>query len=186
MIADNDKKVLLKLAKESIKYYFENRRTTTVEESGIEITYGMSQIMGGFVTLHLHGQLRGCIGEIFPTRELYKVVLERAVDSAFNDYRFSPLTVSEFNEIDIEISALSMPEPVDSWQDIIIGKHGMTLSKNGRSAVFLPQVATEQGWGIEETLTHLAMKAGLAPDDWRENCSFEVFEAIVFGDCPKT
>ena len=56
----------------------------------------------------------------------------------------------------------------------------MTLTKHGRSAVFLPQVAPEQGWGIEETLTHLAMKAGLPPDAWREGASFTVFEAVVF------
>ncbi len=182
MITDNDKKALLKLARESIKYYLENDRCATVDELDFEITPGMSEIMGGFVTLHLHGQLRGCIGEIFPTRELYKVVFERAVDSAFNDYRFRPLTAEEFDAIEIEISALSMPEPVGSWKDIIIGKHGITLEKNGRSAVFLPQVAPEQGWGIEETLTHLAMKAGLPADAWRENCSFQVFEAIVFSE----
>jgi AmmeMemoRadiSam system protein A len=181
MITDNDKRTLLKLAKESIKYYFENGKTADIEDLGMEITSGMCQTMGGFVTLHLHGQLRGCIGEIVPTRELYKVIVERAIDSAFNDYRFSPLTLSEFNEIDIEISALSMPEPVDSWRDIIIGKHGMTLEKNGRSAVFLPQVAPEQGWGVQQTLTHLSVKAGLPPDAWRADCSFEVFEAIVFG-----
>lgn len=185
MITDNDKKTLLQLARGSIKYYFDNGKTADVNELNFEITPGVSQIMGGFVTLHLKGQLRGCIGEIVPTRELYKVVIERSVDSAFNDYRFSPLTMSEFNEIDIEISALSMPEPVDSWRDIIVGKHGMTLSKSGRSAVFLPQVAPEQGWEIEETLTHLAMKAGLSPNAWKNNCSFEVFEAIVFDECPK-
>ena len=56
----------------------------------------------------------------------------------------------------------------------------MPLPQNERSAVFLPQVAPEQGWGIEETLTNLAMKAGLPPDAWREGASFTVFEAIVF------
>lgn len=177
---DDDKKRLLLLARASIKYYFENGRCADIEEVDFEITSGVSEIMGGFVSLHKCGQLRGCIGEIFPTRELYRVVLERAVDSAFNDYRFSPLIRPEFNEIDIEISALSMPEPVDSWKDIIVGTHGMTLKKNGLYAVFLPQVATEQGWGIEETLTHLAMKAGLSSDAWQENCSFQVFEATVF------
>ncbi|MDA3798010.1 MAG: AmmeMemoRadiSam system protein A [Kiritimatiellae bacterium] len=177
---DDDKKRLLMLARASIKYYLKNGRLASVKELDAKITPGMSQIMGGFVTLHKNGQLRGCIGEIFPTRELYKVVMERAVDSAFNDYRFRPLTDEEFDAIDIEISALSMPEPVESWKDIIIGKHGMTLEKNGRSAVFLPQVAPEQGWGIEETLTHLAVKAGLSPDDWESGCSFKVFEAIVF------
>ena len=62
----------------------------------------------------------------------------------------------------------------------MIGRHGMPLPQNERSAVFLPQVAPEQGWGIEETLTNLAMKAGLPPDAWREGASFTVFEAIVF------
>jgi len=68
---------------------------------------------------------------------------------------------------------------VASWRDIVIGKHGMVLTKGGRSAVFLPQVAPEQGWGLEETLTHLAMKAGLSPEAWREGAEFLVFEAQV-------
>jgi len=62
----------------------------------------------------------------------------------------------------------------------VIGKHGMTLSKRGRMAVFLPQVAPEQHWDLATTLTHLALKAGLDPDDWREGARFTVFEAIVF------
>jgi uncharacterized protein (TIGR00296 family) len=68
---------------------------------------------------------------------------------------------------------------VASWRDIVIGKHGMVLTKGGCSAVFLPQVAPEQGWGIEETLTHLAMKAGLPPEAWRDGAEFLVFEAQV-------
>lgn len=180
MITDSDKKKLLALARASIKYYLANGKSADIESLDFEITPGMSQIMGGFVTLKEHGQLRGCIGEIIPTRKLYKVVLERAVDSAFNDSRFPPLSAEEVDAIEIEISALSMPEPVYSWRDIIVGKHGMTLEKNGRSAVFLPQVAPEQGWGIEETLTHLAMKAGLPFNAWKEGCSFQVFEATVF------
>jgi len=58
----------------------------------------------------------------------------------------------------------------------------MTLEKAGRGAVFLPQVATEQGWTLEETLTHLSLKAGLPPDAWREGAAFTVFEAIVFSE----
>ena len=58
----------------------------------------------------------------------------------------------------------------------------MTLSKRGRMAVFLPQVAPEQGWTLEETLSQLALKAGLRPDDWRDGAQFTVFEAIVFGE----
>ena len=61
----------------------------------------------------------------------------------------------------------------------MVGKHGMVMTKGGRSAVFLPQVAPEQGWGIEETLTHLAIKAGIPPEAWRESAEFLVFEAQV-------
>ena len=57
----------------------------------------------------------------------------------------------------------------------------MTLSLNGNSAVFLPQVAPEQGWTLEETLHYLSMKAGLPPDAWKDpRTRFSVFEAIVF------
>jgi len=58
----------------------------------------------------------------------------------------------------------------------------VVLRKGSHSAVFLPQVAPEQGWGLEETLTHLALKAGLASNDWESGCEFHVFEAIVFGE----
>jgi uncharacterized protein (TIGR00296 family) len=74
---------------------------------------------------------------------------------------------------------------VGSAKDIRIGTDGVVLRKNGKSAVFLPQVAPEQGWGVEETLTHLATKAGLKPDDWKEGASFLVFQAEVFGENEK-
>ena len=181
-LSDTDKANLLKLARGTIEFYMKHNRKPAPDDIGTEITPGMKNIMGVFVTLHENGQLRGCIGEILPQRELYKAVIDRAVDAAVHDYRFQPVRAGEVTELHIEISALSPPKPVASWKDIIIGKHGMTLSKNGHSAVFLPQVAPEQGWGIEETLTHLAMKAGLPPDAWRKECRFQVFEAIVFSE----
>ena len=142
----------------------------------------MRKKTGAFVTLQMrsNGMLRGCIGEIEPFRPLYEAVAARAVDAAFRDPRFPPLSPGELSEIEIEISALTPPRPVKSYKEIEIGRHGMTLSKYGRSAVFLPQVAPEQGWTLEETLTHLAMKAGLKADDWREGAEFTVFEAVVF------
>ena len=69
---------------------------------------------------------------------------------------------------------------MESYADIVIGRHGIVLSKGLHSAVFLPQVASEQGWGLEETLSHLAKKAGLKANDWKSGCEFHVFEAIVF------
>lgn len=171
-----DKVGLLSLARHSIA-----RRIRSDEpELNLEITPPMQDIMGAFVSLHRHGQLRGCIGEIFPRRELYEAVADQAVNAAFHDPRFPRLSEDELAEVDIEISALTTPHRVNSQEDIEIGRHGIVLYKGSRSAVFLPQVAPEQGWGLEETLTHLSMKAGLAPDDWKSGCEFHVFEAIVF------
>lgn len=177
-LSASDKVGLLSLARHSIA-----RRIRDDEpELNLEITPPMQDIMGAFATLHKHGQLRGCIGEIFPRRELCEAVAEQAVNAAFHDPRFPRLSESELDEIDIEISALTAPHRVNSHEDIEIGRHGIVLYKGSRSAVFLPQVAPEQGWGLEETLSHLSMKAGLSPDDWQSGCEFHVFEAIVFGE----
>ena len=100
--------------------------------------------MGAFVTLQIGGELRGCIGEIFPRRPLFKAVMERAVDAAVNDPRFRPVGKAELPLLHYEISALTPPVPVASYKEIVLGRHGMVIEKNGRSAVFLPQVAPEQ------------------------------------------
>jgi AMMECR1 domain-containing protein len=72
------------------------------------------------------------------------------------------------------------PKPVASWREIVLGRDGMTLEKNGRFAVFLPQVAPEQGWDLATTLSYLSQKAGLPPEAWREGSAFETFQADVF------
>jgi len=102
------------------------------------------------------------------------------MNAALHDPRFDPVSPEETKDIKIDISALTPPRPVVSYRDIVIGKHGMTLKKHGRSAVFLPQVAPEQGWDLTNTLTHLAIKAGLPADAWKEGAEFTVFEAQVF------
>ncbi|OQA88965.1 MAG: hypothetical protein BWY31_00150 [Lentisphaerae bacterium ADurb.Bin242] len=180
-LSNAEKKTLLAIARESIDYVFQNRKTVPSDHFDARITEHMKKKMGCFVTLKIDDELRGCIGEIQPFRELYRAVMARAVDSAFRDIRFRPLTPEELRSVEVEISALTPAKPVNSYKDIVIGKHGMTLTKDGRSAVFLPQVAPEQGWNLEETLTHLARKAGLSPDAWKSpDASFTVFEAIVF------
>lgn len=181
-LTDEDKSRLLKLARGVLEDYVKNGKTATPETLGIELTPGMKRVMGAFVTLNENGELRGCIGEIFPRRPLYKAVMDHAVNAAVHDYRFRPVTADELPEIEMDISALTPPRPVDSYNNIMLGKHGMVLEKNGRSAVFLPQVAPEQGWNLEQTLSHLAMKAGLPADAWKDGASFTVFEAIVFSE----
>ena len=170
------------MARRSIEHALQTGRALPEDAFQAEATEKMRKKMGCFVTLNRRsdGSLRGCIGEIEPYRPLYRSVTARAIDAAFRDPRFRPMSAAEWGDVEIEISALTPAHPVSSWREIEIGRHGMTLSKNGRMAVFLPQVAPEQGWDLETTLSHLALKAGLRADDWREGASFTVFEAIVF------
>ncbi len=137
---------------------------------------------GAFVTLKMHGELRGCIGTIMPVDPCYKTVISNTINACSQDPRFRPVTSAELDQIDIEISVLSTPLPVSSYREIIIGKHGIVLKKGHNKSVFLPQVAPEQGWTLEETLRHLALKAGLSADGWKSGASFDVFEAQVFGE----
>lgn len=181
LLTEADKSNLLRLA----RYTIANQLKTKVEKPKLEITPAMQEIMGAFVTLYRHGQLRGCVGEIFPRRELYEAVKEQALNAAFHDNRFPRLREEELSDIEIEISALSAPRRVNSHEDIEIGKHGILLRHGSRSAVFLPHVACEQKWGLVETLSHLAMKAGLSPDTWQNECEFHVFEAVVFSERKK-
>jgi len=179
----SDKKLLLEFVRRAIRTKFETGRSPSPAAYRAEATPAMQKKMGAFVTLHsADGNLRGCIGEIEPYRPLYEAVTARACDSAFRDPRFFPLRESEYDSIMVEISALTPSHPIDDWRKIEIGRHGMTVTKNGRSAVFLPQVAPEQGWTLEETLSHLCVKAGLKPDDFRSGATFTVFEAIVFSE----
>jgi AmmeMemoRadiSam system protein A len=136
-----------------------------------------------FVTLHTNsGHLRGCIGNIIAFESLYDNIKHNALNSAFGDPRFPKLnSLAELNSTHIEISVLTPPEKIKSYNDIVLGKHGIILKSLGWSSVFLPQVAPEQEWDISTTLTHLSLKAGLSSNAWQNsNTNFEVFEAIVF------
>jgi AmmeMemoRadiSam system protein A len=105
-----------------------------------------------------------------------------ALQAAFNDRRFSHLKDSELDGIDIEISVLTPLKPVDGPADIVVGRDGVMLRKSDRSAVFLPQVAPEQGWSRDEMLGHLCRKAGLSETAWKDGASFYTFQAQVFSE----
>jgi AmmeMemoRadiSam system protein A len=175
-----DCRLLLGLARVTLEEAVRLGRAPKMGDPGVEIRPGMRKALGGFVTLTVDRELRGCIGEIEPRREIWRVVREQTVNAALRDPRFPPVTPRETDRIRIEISALTPSRPVASHREIVVGRHGMTLSKHGRSAVFLPQVATEQGWDLATTLTHLARKAGLPGDAWQDGATFTVFEAQVF------
>jgi len=113
-------------------------------------------------------------------RPLWRVIHDHARNAAMSDFRFKPVRPDEVPLIEIEVSVLTPPEPVASWCEIEVGKHGVVLHKAGCTAVFLPQVATENNWDRPTMLRQLAIKAGLGPTDWMAGADFEVFEAQVF------
>lgn len=184
-LSKEDKKQLLALARKSLVYFLQKRRAPEVSELNVTVSDAMKLQRAAFVTLKENSQLRGCIGDIFPRQPLYKSVISNAINAGVNDWRFSPVTEAECNNITIEISALTPPAPIASSNEIRIGTDGVVLSKNGHSAVFLPQVAPEQGWNVSQMLTQLSLKAGLPPDAWKEGASFLVFQADVFGEDEK-
>jgi AmmeMemoRadiSam system protein B/AmmeMemoRadiSam system protein A len=137
---------------------------------------------GAFVTLTKGGALRGCIGRLAAGEPLHRTVGAMALEAAFGDPRFAPVGKGELPGLEVEISVLSPMRPVASAEEVVTGRDGVVLHKAGRAAVFLPQVAPEQGWGRDELLDHLCEKAGLARGCWRQGAALETFQAEVFGE----
>ncbi len=181
-LTEEDKKQLLILARRTIDYVLQKGSVPEPSELGVEITDAMKPPLAVFVTLKKNSQLRGCIGDIYPQRPLYKSVIMNAIYASFRDKRFTQVKKEECDDIKIEISILTVPKPVASANDIRIGVDGVVLYKDGQSALFLPQVATEQGWDLDEMLTHLSLKARLPGDAWKTGASFRTFQAHVFGE----
>lgn len=149
-------------------------------QQGLALTDRLLAPRGAFVTLHAHGSLRGCIGIIEGRLSLAAAVARNAAAAAVDDPRFPAVTPDELSNLILEVSALTPLRAVAGPGDIVVGRHGILLGKSGRQAVFLPQVATEQGWDLPTTLAHLCRKAGLPADAWRDGARLHVFEAEVF------
>lgn len=127
-----------------------------------------------FVTLKKKGQLRGCIGNLEPVGTLWQGVKDNALNAAFNDYRFAPVTLDELDEIHIDISILG-PAVLLEYSDaddllakLHPGLDGVILSAGNSRATFLPQV-WQQLPRSEDFLGHLCRKAGLSDSAWRDS-----------------
>jgi len=177
-LRNSEKKALLVLARDAIQRYL----TTHTVPLARNFPPRMDSPQGAFVTLSKNGELRGCIGHIPPDMELGTTVGTMALQSAFNDPRFPPVQLSEVNNLEIEISVLTPMKPIASSDEIVVGRDGVLMSKSGTSAVFLPQVATENHWDRKEMLDNLCIKAGLASGCWKQDAKFQVFQADVFSE----
>jgi len=187
-ISGEEKKALLGEARETIAARLEKRapqyRLDPAVEKAIESgTSALLKPCGAFVTLHLKGKLRGCIGRMAATAPLEKTIRAMAVEAAFGDPRFMPLQLSELNGISIEISALSPMEICPDPRQVKVGVHGLYLIHRGRAGVLLPQVPVEQGWNLDEYLDYICVKAGLPPSSYNEKgAELFTFTAVVFGE----
>jgi AmmeMemoRadiSam system protein B/AmmeMemoRadiSam system protein A len=177
---ENDKKFLLKLARETISEYIEKETIPQIDPATMSAT--LKTPCGAFVTLNKNRNLRGCIGRFDATLPLWKVVQNMAISAATQDYRFSKVHPGEINQLKIEISVLTPLKRIKSADEFILGKHGIYIKKGTSNGTFLPQVATQTGWSKEEFLGHCAQdKAGIGWDGWK-TAELYTYEALVFGE----
>lgn len=172
----SQKKALLEFARKTIANFL-NSETAPL---GRDFDPALKRKQGAFVTLRKKEDLRGCIGHMDNDRPLCETIGSMALQAAFNDPRFRPLTVDELPEIEIEISILTPDKKIENVEEIIPGRDGVLLKKEKRQAVFLPQVATERSWNRYQLLDNLCIKAGLKIGSWKKDSELYIFQAIIF------
>lgn len=181
---EEEQQFLLGLARQTLEQYLQDGTVPEVDES--QLSERLKENRACFVTLNKHGMLRGCIGNLTPENQLYKAVIENAINAAVRDPRFNPVMYEELSEIDIEISVLTPSQQI-SYEDAedllkkIEGK-GVTIGAGFHRATYLPQV-WDQLPDPEEFISNLCRKAGLSSDFWREGTlEVHVYTAQVFGE----
>jgi AmmeMemoRadiSam system protein B/AmmeMemoRadiSam system protein A len=176
---DKEKNYLFSIVRNSIKSGLEHKHFEFDEK---KIPSKFMLPMGAFVTLKINGALRGCIGRFVSSDPLYEAVHESAISSAFGDPRFSPLTGEEYPNTTIEITVLGPLIKINGINEIVLGRHGIYIKKDSRSGTMLPQVATENGWTVEEFLGYTSRdKAGLGWDGWK-NAELFIYEGVVLDE----
>jgi AmmeMemoRadiSam system protein A len=173
-----EKKELLQLARQTIERFLKSGTKVYPETENPKFR----ENRGVFVSLHLRGELRGCIGYPLPSKPLIEAVVDNSVSSAVEDPRFNAVQPSELKDIDIEISILTVPSEVESVENIVVGRDGIIISKGFMRGLLLPQVPESQGWDREQYISHGCMKAGLPMDEWKRGVKIETFQGIVFSE----
>jgi len=187
MLSKEDGELLIKVAREAIKTYLENKKVMEPPR----VPPHLREKRGVFVTLNKNGDLRGCIGFPEPIKPLIDGVVGAAIAAATSDPRFPPVTLNELKEIQIEISVLTKPEPIkvkdpkEYPKMIKIGQDGLILERGFYKGLLLPQVAVEWGFDEEEFLCNTCLKAGLPPDCWYDQeTKVYKFQAQIFQEKP--
>jgi AmmeMemoRadiSam system protein A len=174
--SSEERVLLLQLAHESIAATLERR-----EISLIPPTAHMAKPRGAFTTLYYRNALRGCVGYVLPIKPLNVAVAETARGAAFDDSRFSPVTLDEARELQVSLSVLSPPQLIQPDQ-IEIGRHGLLITLGPYRGLLLPQVPVEHEWDRRTFLEQTCRKAGWPPNAWQMDAKLEAFTAEVFAD----
>jgi len=183
-LTEKEQEILLKLARNTAEQYLKTGKKPAVDES--QLTPALKKVQGCFTTFNKEGNLRGCIGHILPREELYKCVMDNAVNAAVNDRRFQPVTYDEMKYIDIEISVLTVPSRLEfsSGEDLLNRLRpmvdGVVLKQGIKQSTYLPQV-WENFNSKEEFLPSLCMKGGMQVDCWKDiSTEVHTYHAFVF------
>jgi AmmeMemoRadiSam system protein A len=177
-LSESDRRSLLEWARCAVAEAVSLEKSVTAPpRSGV-----FAEKCGVFVTLRARGRLRGCIGSIEALEPLGDAIARCAASAALHDPRFSPVRAEELGALQIELSLLSLLEPVVP-ENIEIGKHGLLISQGSKRGLLLPQVAVEHKFGREQFLEETCRKAGLHAKAWQEpETQIRAFVCEVFSE----
>ena len=177
-LSSNDWHALVEIARRAISSAVLEKRIPDFPA----FSESLSEHRGAFVSLYVDGSLRGCVGQVEHPGPLADVVARSAISAALYDSRFAPISPEEFASLNIEISALTEPEPILP-ESIVAGRHGLVVICGNARGLLLPQVATEHKWSGLRLLEEACVKAGLPRDSWRDPATRVFgFTAEVFSE----
>ncbi|MBK7029501.1 MAG: AmmeMemoRadiSam system protein B [Bacteroidales bacterium] len=181
-LSKEEQQMLLSIARNTIKEYLNSEKILKIDTSSL--LPGLKQLAGAFVTLRKNGSLRGCIGRLEFDKPLFHIVQEMSVAASVSDYRFSPLEPEELESTELEISVLTPLKKIRSISEIQLGRDGIYIKKGNHAGTFLPSVATDTKWSLEEFLGHCSRdKAGIGWDGWKDrDTEIFIYQAFSFGE----
>jgi AmmeMemoRadiSam system protein A len=183
LIPLEERRRLLALARGAIRAFAQMQRLPEGQSASLRQP---GQRRGVFVSLHISGRLRGCIGRIDSPDSVESLVEVCAVLAASRDPRFPPVQIHELDMLEIELSILTPPEQLPASE--VLGRlepgvHGAAVSLGGSRGLLLPQVALQFGWSAQRFLEETCRKAGLPLQAWRDpEVRIELFTAEVFSE----
>ena len=176
-LTPDDQQRLLRLARRCLEARVRREQPPCPDRGG-----GLDALMGAFVSVHHHGDLRGCLGRLETDRPIAENVAHLAAVVSDSDPRYAPISASELSALELEISALTPEQEITDITAIDVGRHGLIIEQGHRRGLLLPQVAAEYGWDRETFLDHTCLKAGLPAGAWRTGARIFIFEAQVFAE----